>query len=388
MKKLFLMIAVLFAGLTVFTACGDDNKNGGFDGDAKTLDYNSSNAQAWGNYMRVVANLLKEDATTLYNEWNTSYNESGKGYADVFKEHNGTAGFNSALNCVEQIIDGCTDIAGEVGSAKIGDPYHEYLKGNKEDALFMVESWYSWHSIEDYSNNIRSIRNAYFGSRDGRVAEASISAVVASVNEELDNQAKELIQGAIDAIENIPAPFRNNIDADEVAAAMDACADLEDFLDNTLKPFIHENSEINTDEVLDPVVKNYVDVVVLPTYKELQEANTQLNNAVIAFQTNPSDAAFQRCADAWFTARTPWESSEAFLFGPVADKGLDPNMDSWPLDQAGIVQIMKSKDWAALVWTGEYDEESETIEQVQALRGFHTLEYLIFKDGKARKVNN
>ena len=31
-------------------------------------------------------------------------------------------------------------------------------------------------------------------------------------------------------------------------------------------------------------------------------------------------------------------------------------------------------------------EESEIIESAQSLRGFHTLEYLIFKDGKARTI--
>lgn len=41
-------------------------------------------------------------------------------------------------------------------------------------------------------------------------------------------------------------------------------------------------------------------------------------------------------------AREPWEKSEAFLFGPVDAMGLDPNMDSWPLDQASIIQILNS----------------------------------------------
>ena len=39
----------------------------------------------------------------------------------------------------------------------------------------------------------------------------------------------------------------------------------------------------------------------------------------------------------------PWEQSEAFLFGPVDILGLDPNMDSWPLDQVAIVNILNSR---------------------------------------------
>ena len=70
----------------------------------------------------------------------------------------------------------------------------------------------------------------------------------------------------------------------------------------------------------------------------------------------------------------------------VADKGLDPNMDSWPLDQDGIVQILTSGNYSNLNWDGDYDEEDDKIAGAQALRGYHTLEYLIFKDGEARTI--
>jgi hypothetical protein len=63
-------------------------------------------------------------------------------------------------------------------------------------------------------------------------------------------------------------------------------------------------------------------------------------------------------------------------------------MDSWPLDQDGIENLLKSQDWAAFTWNGEYDEENEAIESAQALRGFHTLEYLLFLNGEPRKVSD
>ncbi len=72
-------------------------------------------------------------------------------------------------NCVQQIIEGCWDIANEVGDAKIGDPYDLYVAGKSQDALYAVESWFSWHSREDYSNNIISIYSAICGTRDVRV---------------------------------------------------------------------------------------------------------------------------------------------------------------------------------------------------------------------------
>ena len=73
-----------------------------------------------------------------------------------------------------------------------------------------------------------------------------------------------------------------------------------------------------------------------------------------------------------------------FLFGPVDELGLDPNMDSWPLDQNAIVQILNSRKWGDLEWS-EGDDDAK-VESAQNVRGFHTLEFLLFKDGKPRTV--
>ena len=291
----------------------------------------------------------------------------------------------SALVCVEQIIDGCMDIANEVGNAKIGDPYDLYHHGQVEQALYAVESWYSWHSIDDYTNNIHSIRNAYYGTRDGKVASSSLATLISGTNATLDQDVRNAIQRAIDAIQAIPAPFRNNIGAPEVSTAMEVCNELEEVLGN-LKGYIQRNEAVNADAVLQPILNNYVNNVVLPTYSDLLKANTSLYQAAQAFQKNPSNAAFEACCEAWFSARAPWETSEAFLFGPVDALGLDPNMDSWPLDQEAIANILNSGKFDQLTWSdGDSDDD---IEAVQSVRGFHTMEFLIFKDGKARTLND
>lgn len=48
--------------------------------------------------------------------------------------------------------------------------------------------------------------------------------------------------------------------------------------------------------------------------------------------------------------------------------GLDPNMDSWPLDQNAIVQILNSQSWSDLEWS-EGDDEA-AVESAQNVRGF------------------
>ncbi len=291
----------------------------------------------------------------------------------------------AALVCVEQIIDGCMDIANEVGNAKIGDPYDLYKAGRTTEALYAVESWYSWHSIDDYSNNILSIRNAYFGTRDGKKATNSLATLLEANNPTLDQQVRQAITAAFDAIQAIPAPFRNNIGAPEVQTAMQACNELEDVLGN-LKGYLQRTAAVNTDAALQPILTTYVNAVVLPTYRELVDANTALYRAAQTFAANPSDANFAAACEAWFDAREPWETSEAFLFGPVDALGLDPNMDSWPLDQEAIVNILNSGKFDNLSWSdGDSDDD---IEAVQSVRGFHTMEFLIFKDGKARTLTD
>lgn len=384
MKKIYLFAISLFAGVLVLTSCKDDNEKnpGGQTGtNLYDIDYSSANAQNWGEYMLRVSALLKNDAQTLYDDWVTSYN-GGAPFSTIFKTHN-TSAYPSAFSCIEQILDGCADIANEVGDAKIKDPYDYYVSGDVTKALYAVESWYSWHSREDYSNNIISIRNAYYGTRDGSVSPNSISALISANDAARDAEIVAAITGAYNKILAIPQPFRNHIVCAESEEAMEACLALEVKLDN-LKSYIRTN--LSQDPKLDAIITTYVDNVVIPTYADLKDRTAALYNACAAFKAAPGNQAFEECADKWMLARTPWETSEAFLFGPVDSEGLDPNMDSWPLDQVAIVNILTSGDFSDMDWSAG-DSEAE-ITAAQNVRGFHTLEFLIFKNGNPRSINN
>ena len=381
MKK-FLVPALFAMALSMgFSSCSSDEPNNDDDTDAKELDYTATYANSWHNYTVNVARLLKSDATKLYSAWTESYN-GGASYATRFKTHSSGSGYTSALNCIEEIIGGCYDIANEVGTAKIGDPYDLYMSGKKDEALYAVESWYSWHSRDDYRNNIFSVRNSYYGSLDGTVSSKSLSALMAQTNPSVDTKVKAAITAAADAIYNIPQPFRNHINSTEAVAAMNACADLSKVLDKDLRTAVESLSGYDTQ--FQAIVENYVDAVVLPTYKMLVERNEVLMQKVQALNSNRTNSAFESACDAWLNAREPWEKSEAFLFGPVDALGLDPNMDSWPLDVDAIVAHLKSNNFADLEWD-ENDSDAK-IESAQNIRGYHTLEFLLFKNGNPRTV--
>lgn len=388
MNMRFFYSAICALGLlsTVVSCSDNDDPDPSTEVSNFDIDYTAENAESWGNYMYNVANLLRTDATNLYNAWNTKFESDsysgGESYATIFKNHNSV--YTSAVSCIDELVDGCITIADEVGNAKIGEPYNHYVSGNTTEALYAVESWYSWHSRDDYTNNIWSIRNAYYGSLDGSIHANSLSALVAQTNADLDSQVKDAIANAANAIQAIPQPFRNNINSNEARNAMDVCGDLTSVLEN-LKSYVNSTYTSDSyDETLDAIVDNYVDAVVLPTYQALMEKNNALFAAVTAFRSNPSNTNFDLACEAWLVAREPWEKSEAFLFGPVDVLGLDPNMDSWPLDQDNIVQILKSGNFDGLEWgSGDNDE---AIEAAQNVRGFHTLEFLLFKDGNPRTI--
>lgn len=393
MKKNFFYAAALAMGLTFsVTACSDDDTPKE-PVDVANIDYTSENATSWNNYMKAVVTLLRKDASDLYGYWATSY-KGGESYAEAFKNRR-AAPFNSAGSCVQQVIQGCLDIANEVGENKIGDPYSKYQAGDVTEALYAVESWYSWHSREDYSNNIVSICNAFCGVRSeaviseadidkSKIAKQSLYTVLKdNGQQELADKTLSAIKNAYDKILAIPQPFRNHINSEQSQAAQEACSELSDLLKDEVIPACNALKEA----VLIPVVETYVDKVVLPTYSDLKSRVETLYKKVNALAENPTNQAFKDACDAWISAREPWEKSEAFLFGPVADQGLDPNMDSWPLDQAAIVNILNSGDYSQMEWSGDYIEDSDAISAAQNVRGFHTLEFLLFKDGQARTVD-
>ncbi|KAA6316085.1 Iron-regulated protein A [termite gut metagenome] len=142
-----------------------------------------------------------------------------------------------------------------------------------------------------------------------------------------------------------------------------------------------DNDIVNNDEWYQSILEEYVNKTVVPTYKELAEAALVMRQANIALKTNPTDAAMKAASDAWMRARVAWEISEAFLFGPVGENALDidGHIDSWPLELDEIQkEIAKEGD---LTGADAWDKESEVI-------GFHVTEYLLYRDGTTRPVND
>lgn len=128
----------------------------------------------------------------------------------------GTSGnilYKTQKAAFEEIINAAMVIADEVGNTKITDPLES---GNVLD----VESWYSFNSIKDFTDNMISVQNAYnFG------GDKSVSNHIASKDAALDKAITKAIEDAITAIKAMPAPFRDNLDKNnpQNKAAIAAC---------------------------------------------------------------------------------------------------------------------------------------------------------------------
>lgn len=136
--------------------------------------------------------------------------------------------YKNYQEAAEDLVQGCIDIADEVGNTKIGRP----AMGSSEEDKNYIESPYSLNSINDFVGNMISIRNAYQGSN---ASDASISDYIKKVDADLDQRVKAQIQTSIDAIEAIPEPFAKSATGSEAENAVKVVGtDLVDVLEEVM----------------------------------------------------------------------------------------------------------------------------------------------------------
>ncbi|WP_223854763.1 imelysin family protein [Bacteroides sp. GM023] len=149
--------------------------------------------------------------------------------SSMLNSGNGGSKYVNYQDAAEDIIQGCIDIADEVGNTKIGRP----VNGSSEEDKNYIESPYSLNSIVDFTDNIISIQNAYQGSNAG---DASISVYIKHIDPALDEAMRAAINNAITAIKKIPEPFAKTAttNADAKAAVTIVGTDLVKVLEKVM----------------------------------------------------------------------------------------------------------------------------------------------------------
>ncbi|MBQ2182463.1 MAG: imelysin, partial [Bacteroidaceae bacterium] len=136
----------------------------------------------------------------------------------------------------------------------------------------------------------------------------------------------------------------------------------------------------------------YVNNVIYPIYSSLANQTSVLFEQLVdakkkyrAGSLNQSD--IDKICATFINARSAWEQSESFLYGAATDWGIDPHIDTWPLDRVALAKQLSSSEIVE-----ELDDLDEGgIDNARALvgeqqLGFHGIEFIIFRNGKNRTL--
>ncbi|MBQ7062814.1 MAG: peptidase M75 [Bacteroidales bacterium] len=147
------------------------------------------------------------------------------------------------------------------------------------------------------------------------------------------------------------------------------------------------NNNVSSDENAAAIAAQFVDHTVAPTYTALAAAAEELADQLQTLKANPTQSALQSACDKFLEARAWWEMSEAFLFGAAGHFGIDPHIDSWPLNEDAFNTLMNSP--AMIEALDAEDGDVTAGERLgNALLGFHGIEYILFKNGSAKNVSD
>ncbi|MEZ4399760.1 MAG: imelysin family protein [Kofleriaceae bacterium] len=134
-----------------------------------------------------------------------SWTDGAPSFREVFVGAGTNSTYPSLDAAAQEILVGMSGICDEVANGKIADPYDAH-----DPAL--VESQYSWNSLADFADNLRSVEQAYLGDVPAAgTTGRGLDAIVAERDPALDARFRAELAAAIAAIGAIPPPFRDAI---------------------------------------------------------------------------------------------------------------------------------------------------------------------------------
>ena len=134
-------------------------------------------------------------------------------------------------------------------------------------------------------------------------------------------------------------------------------------------------------------VEQYVPNVVYSTYKALADETQGLYELLAAAAkkgvNSLTDNEINAICSKFLSARKYWEQSEAFLYGPATTFGIDPHIDTWPLDVEALALSLSNTAQMQML-EGEDGIAYAGAKLGAELLGFHGIEFILFRNGKNR----
>lgn len=136
--------------------------------------------------------------------------------------------------------------------------------------------------------------------------------------------------------------------------------------------------EIKPEADYSDILSNLGQEIILKTYQALTIKADELESATQALENDPTDINLIKAKTAWVGTRAPWEQSEGFLFGPVDQEGIDPALDSWPVNVTDLNNVLASNSELTVDFLTQ---------QEGTLKGFHTVEFLLWGENGNKQVS-
>ena len=153
-----------------------------------------------------------------------------------------------------------------------------------------------------------------------------------------------------------------------------------------------DNKISEKEQAMQAITDQYVNNVIFPIYQSLASQTStlfdQLVDAKSKFRAGTlTQNDIDKLCTTFIAARSAWEQSESFLYGAATDFGIDPHIDTWPLDRTALAKALSSKE----IIEDLDDLDEGGIDNARALvgeqqLGFHGIEFIIFRDGKNRSL--
>ena len=119
-------------------------------------------------------------------------------------------------------------------------------------------------------------------------------------------------------------------------------------------------------------IDNIATNVMVRTYTDLADKADELLTAAINLQGDVTDVNLDLAKAAWVATRSPWEQSEGFLYGPADVNGIDPAIDSWPVNVVDMQSLLDDTSGFPTITEAIIDAQTD------GAKGFHLIEFLLW----------
>lgn len=155
--------------------------------------------------LNALAQHLELQVTELYDGWTAGRDN----YVDVVSDPGeGNDEYPTVKKVVDTLVNECVFLSEVIADTRLGKPLGVANAGEPQPEL--EESALSDNSLQDITESLRSIRDVYLGTRNGKAGNG-ITLLVQQRSPATNRAVQEALDDALDAVADVPQPFSEAI---------------------------------------------------------------------------------------------------------------------------------------------------------------------------------